>query len=255
MSKENQNQSPLLRLDSVSLYMAVTNLVLLENISFDLQKGDFMAIIGSSGAGKSTLLRLLNRLVDPSSGTIHFENQNSKNLSPFTLRRQIVLVPQEPKLLGMTVQKALSYPLELLKLTPAQINSRIRDLMIQLNISEDWLERKEFQLSVGQRQLVAIARGLIMQPEILLLDEPTSALDIGKANFLLKFLAELSKNNRITILMISHQLELLKQYVNRVIFLEKGYLIEDDLTKNIDWQNVKNKLSDIKSNEDLDSFN
>lgn len=254
MCNQKKEQECILSLKSVSLGTKMGNVMLLNNISFDVKKGDLLGIIGASGAGKTTLFRLLNRLIEPSEGTIYFNNKELKNMPSIGLRKQIVLVPQEPKLLGMTVQQALTYPLKLSKLSSREIKLRVGNGISQLQIPEEWLERTELQLSVGQRQLVAIARGLVMQAEILLLDEPTSALDIGKANFLLEVLRELTDNNAITILIISHQLDLLKNYANRVVYLEKGYLIKEDLTDNIDWQKINDNLKQSKIDESIDDF-
>jgi D-methionine transport system ATP-binding protein len=219
-----------------------------------VNKGDILAVIGSSGAGKSTLFRLLNRLIDPDNGSIYFNNQNLNHIPFISLRQQIVLVSQEPKLLGMTVKQALTYPLQLLKLTAKETKSRLSYWIRQLNIPQEWLERNELQLSLGQRQFVAMARALVMQPQILLLDEPTSALDIGKAYFLLETLAELAKNNQTTILIISHQLDLLKKNVNQVIFLEKGNLITKDLAEKINWEEIKNRLKQTQLENSLEDF-
>lgn len=247
-------EEPILSLQSVSLHTSIQNNFLLKNISFQVQQGNILALIGASGAGKSTLFRLLNRLVDASEGNIYFQNQNLKNIAAVALRTQIMLVPQEPKLLGMNVKEALSYPLQLQQLTPAEIKSRLLDTIAEFKIPEELLERKELQLSLGQRQLVTIARALIIKPQVLLLDEPTSALDIAKADFIMAKLTKLAKNNQITILIISHQLDLLKQYVQRVIFLDKGLLIQDKLVAEIDWNEIRESLNQNLIEENLDNF-
>lgn len=244
----------ILRLETVSLYTQITNSALLEDVSFTINQGEFLGIIGASGAGKTTLLRLLNRLINPSLGNIYFTEQNIKNIPIISLRQQIVLVPQESKLLGMTVQETLTYPLKLLKLTPTEIKTRLATWIDKLNIPEDWLNRTELQLSLGQRQLVAIARALVMQPQILLLDEPTSALDVGKANFLLQILTELTNTNNMTIIMVNHQLELIEKFTHRVIYLDKGHLLEDKLMKDTNWENIKNQLFKSQIKEEFDEF-
>jgi len=103
----------MLELAQVSLKTAISSELLLDRISFQVQLGDFLGIVGPSGAGKTTLLRLLNRLIDPTSGQIYFRSQPLQKIPVITLRRNVVLVPQEPKLLGMTVENALAYPLQL----------------------------------------------------------------------------------------------------------------------------------------------
>lgn len=254
MGNKITEQSPLLRLESVSLHTEISRQLLLKNISFNVQKGDILGLIGGSGAGKTTLLRILNRLRDSTEGSIYFQNQELKTIPSISLRTQIVLVPQEPKLLGMTVKQALTYPLQLLRLTPTEIKSRLSYWIRELNIPEEWLERNELQLSLGQKQLVAIARALIMQPQVLLLDEPTSALDIAKADFILSKLTKLAENNNTTILISSHQLDLLKKYVQRVIVLDKGLLIQDKIVADIDWHEVNETLRQNLVNDNLDDF-
>ena len=247
-------QEAILKLESVGISTPITGSTLLEDISLTVNQGDRLAIVGASGAGKTTLLRLLNRLISPSSGSIYFSNQDIRTISSIQLRQQIVLVPQEPKLLGMTVKQALAYPLELQKLPADEIKSRLSTWIGKLSLPSDWLERNELQLSLGQRQLVAIARALVMQPEILLLDEPTSALDAGKAAFLLQILTELADNNRTTILMVNHQLEWAQKFASRVLYLRTGKLLEDRLVEQIDWQKIKNDLFQIQMNQKSDEF-
>ncbi len=215
---------PLLQLSDVGLSDPLGRHQLLEKISFTVNKGDRLAIIGPSGSGKSTLLRLINRLRDPSTGSILFQSQPLKQFPVIDLRRQIVLVPQEPKLLGMTVQDTLVYPLQLQKLSPTEINQRREYWRSQLSIPDHWLERNELQLSLGQRQLISIVRGLMMQPKLLLLDEPTSALDRDKALQLIKVLKTMTMETKTAIIMVNHQLELVEQFTKQVLQLNKGKL-------------------------------
>lgn len=214
----------LLQLSDVGLSDPLGRDPLLEKISFTVNQGDRLAIIGPSGSGKTTLLRLINRLQDPHSGSIFFQSQPLKEFQVTRLRQQIVLVPQEPKLLGMTVQDSLVYPLTLQKLSVAQINQRLEYWRSQLSIPTDWLERNELQLSLGQRQLISIVRGLMMQPQLLLLDEPTSALDHQKAIQLIQLLKTITKDTKMTVLMVNHQLELVEQFTTQVLKLNQGKL-------------------------------
>jgi D-methionine transport system ATP-binding protein len=231
-----------LELEEVSLTAGHASSYLLQQISFAVCVGDKLGIIGPVGAGKTSLLRLLNRLISPTAGKIYFEGQDISQLPVINLRQQVVLVPQEPKLLGMTGKKALSYPLILQGYSLGEIHRRLEYWCNNLSIPESWLEYNELQLSLGQRQLIAIARALIMQPKILLLDEPTSALDEGHAHLLLHKLNKLVNQKKTTIIMVNHQLEFAQNLVNRVLYLEQGKLIEDLKLDELDWEALRKRL-------------
>ena len=246
-------QTAQLSLDKVSLSASVGSQYLLKDISFEIAKTELICLIGASGAGKTSLLRLLNRLSEPSAGTIYLEGQDYPSIPVIQLRQQIVLVQQESKLLGMTVKEALAYPLSLRGLERLQIQQRILYWSDQLHIPQEWLERTEVQLSVGQRQTVAIARALVTQPKILLLDEPTSALDAGRASQLLQVLSNLAAAGETTIVMVNHQLELAQAFCQRLLYLENGQLIQDSINNStLDWVKLKDRLvqTEIKAAED-----
>jgi D-methionine transport system ATP-binding protein len=240
-------QKSLLRLEQVSLKAPVASHYLLENVSFAVFQGDFLGITGASGAGKTTLLRVLNRLSEVSQGQIFFEEQDIRQLPVIQLRQQISLVPQESKLLGMTVREALAYPLVLRGIGRKAIDQRLQTGIELMHIPTEWLERTEVQLSVGQRQLVALARSVILQPKILLLDEPTSALDAGRGEYVLSVLQELTETTSITILMVNHQLEFVQQFCNRLLYLHQGQLIQDLPAAQVDWLDVKQTLIDAEA--------
>ena len=240
-SENNTETIPLLRIEGVSFKTPIAPNYLLENISFQVHKGDRIAIVGPSGAGKTTLLRLLNRLSSPTSGSIYLENKEYRQIGAIELRRQITLILQESKLLGMSVREALAYPLKLRGVNSSNIAERISGAIAQLHIPQEWLTRTELQLSVGQKQLVAIARAIILQPKILLLDEPTSALDAGKAHHLVQVLTELT-NSQTTILMVNHQLEIAQEFATRVLYFQHGKLLQDAMCDRINWGEMRQKL-------------
>ena len=232
----------ILHLEQVALAASIGSAFLLHDISFKVNQGEKIVIIGASGAGKTSLLRLLNRLSSPTQGQIYFEAISVQQLPILQLRQQLILVPQEPKLLGMTVREALIYPLQLQALPKVEINRRLDIWLNQLRIPQEWLERSELQLSLGQRQLIAIARALMMQPKILLLDEPTSALDLGTANRLFSVLDSLVQEYNLTILMVNHQLELIKNFAYRLLYLNAGKLEVDTPNTDDSWQQLRKKL-------------
>ncbi len=240
---------PVLRLEKVSLQATVGSDFLLQNISFEIEPGEKVGIIGASGAGKTSLLRLLNGLVSTTEGIIYVRDIPQQQLQPTDLRRSVVLAPQEPKLLGMNVIDSLSYPLRLQQRSQIEIDSKIETWTKLLHIPTQWLTKTELQLSLGQRQLVAIARALIVQPQIILLDEPTSALDLGLANHLLNVLDELNQTQNLTIIIVNHQLELIKNFCDRLLFLDRGRLKYDLEATKANWQRLREKLSQLQATE------
>lgn len=242
----NLKSDSILRLQEVSLTASIGSAFLLQNISLAIAKGEKIALVGASGAGKTSLLRLLNRLNTPSSGKMYFQAKSFREIPCTQLRQQIALTPQEPKLLGMNVRDSLAYPLHLQKLAQTEINRRVDTWRNMLRIPETWLDRHELQLSLGQRQLVAIARSLMMQPKVLLLDEPTSALDIGIANHLLTVLHDLNQTSNLTIVMVNHQLELTENFAERILYLAAGILVEDVVATAAAWSRFRQKLLDIQ---------
>lgn len=238
----DRHRESILRLENVSLQGGIGSDLLLQNISCDFKQGEKIGIIGASGSGKTSLLRLCNRLASPSNGKVFMVGTSVRELSVTQLRQSIVLVPQEPKLLGMVVRETLAYPLRLQKLSEAEISSRIDTWVDLLNIESQWLRKTELQLSVGQRQLVAIARGLVMQPQVLLLDEPTSALDTGTASHLLGVLNNLNQSQNLTIVMVNHQLGLVKNFCDRLLFLDRGKLLEDTPANDTNWKLLEQRL-------------
>lgn len=226
---------PQLQLTQVSLTVPPHHHSILRDISFTVAAGERLGLIGISGSGKTSLLRLLNRLAEPTTGKIAFAGQDIRQLNVQTLRRQVMLLPQEPRLLGMKVRQALTYPLTLLRLSTTEIQTRLDYWLAQLGIPSDWLERDELQLSVGQRQWVSLGRAFMLEPQILLLDEPTSALDVGRSEHLLQVL----KQFQGTVILASHQLELVQQLCGRSLWLRQGQIFQDLSEQEVDWQAVR----------------
>lgn len=242
MNDRPSQENPVLKLDKVTLETPLASSEILQDVSFNLFRGDRLVIIGVTGAGKTSLLRLLNRLSNFTKGEIYFHSKSITKISALELRQQIVLVPQEPKLLGMTVKEAIAYPLFLQQLPKKEIQQRIATWTELLQIPQEWFDRNELQLSLGQRQLVALARGLVMEPEILLLDEPTSALDPGRTANLIKILIEITTNDKTIVVMVNHQLEVAREFAERVLYLQQGKLLKDISAKELDWNQLRENL-------------
>lgn len=239
----NSHVSQLL-LDRVSLKAPNSAHYLLQDISFEVSAGSCIGIVGASGAGKTSLLKVINRLLEVNQGKILFEGEEIHRIPVIALRRKITLLPQESKLLGMTVRQTLAYPLTLRGIDRSTIEQRIQDWSERLHLPSDWLDRTEIQLSVGQRQLVAIARALMIQPQVLLLDEPTSALDAGRGEFLIQVLRELAVRSSLTILMVNHQLDLVERFADQILHLRQGQLVQNSSAQQVDWSGLRKTLMD-----------
>jgi D-methionine transport system ATP-binding protein len=232
----------LLQLDRISYTPPNFTRSLLDDISFSLAVGEFITLTGLTGAGKSTLLRLLNRLIEPTTGQILLNSENYRSISPIALRQRVMLVSQEPKLLGMKVREALAYPLQLRSLDPEAIKQRIVTVTEQLEIPTDWFDRTELQLSVGQKQIVSIARGIVTQPQILLLDEPIANLDVDTAERVLTTISNLTRSQQISTIIVNHQLELAAKFSDRLLYLHDGKLVIDEVSSTVNWQDLQQQI-------------
>ena len=232
----------LLQLDRIGYIPPNFTRPLLTDISFALAAGKCITLTGITGAGKSTLLRLLNRLSEPTSGQVLLNGEDYRSIVPTSLRQRVMLVSQEPKLLGMKVREALAYPLQLKSLTAEEIKQRIIAIAEQFEIPTDWFDRTELQLSAGQKQIIAIARGLITQPQILLLDEPIANLDFTTATKVLAIITNISKSQKMGTIIVNHQLELAAQFSDRLLYLQEGKLLLDKVSSSIDWQNLQQQI-------------
>lgn len=231
-----------IQLEGVSLQTSIGHQTILHDISLAVEGGDRLAIVGPSGAGKTHLLRLFNRLSEPSTGHILYNGQDIRRIPVIELRRRVALVLQESRLLGMTVANTLRYPLQLQRMPDSEITQRLNTWVDRLRLPKEWLESTERELSVGQRQWVAIARALMQHPEVLLLDEPTSALDLGRGEALMNLLQSLSTEIGLTLIMVTHQLDLAAMVSNRVLYLKQGQVAWQSPTHQVDWTTLRQDL-------------
>jgi D-methionine transport system ATP-binding protein len=234
--------SLLLQVDRISYTPPNFTRSLLDDISFSLAAGEFITLTGITGAGKSTLLRLLNRLSEPTTGQILLNGEHYRSIPPITLRQRVMLVAQEPKLLGMKVREALAYPLQLRSLGAAEIKQRIVTVTEQLEIPNDWFDRTELQLSAGQKQIVSIARGIVTQPQILLLDEPIANLDFATAERVLTTISNMTRSQQIGTIVVAHQLELAAKVSDRLLYLHDGKLLLNQVSNSVNWQDLQQQI-------------
>lgn len=201
----------------------------LKDINLSIPKACTYGIIGHSGAGKSTLVRTLNLLLKPTSGYVYFNGVCLNNLTPDELRiarRQIGMVFQHFNLLhSRTVFDNVALPLELTGLKRRAIQQKIMPLLELVGLAE-YQHRFPSQLSGGQKQRVGIARALSCQPKLLLSDEATSALDPETTRSILQLLKTINSELSLTIVLITHQMEAIKQICDQVAVMEKGRIVE-----------------------------
>lgn len=207
--------------------------VVLNDISFNVSKGDIISIVGPSGSGKSTLLRCLNLIEKPSSGDIIFEGTSlvGKKADLSLLRQKMGMVFQQFNLFShLTVIDNITLaPVKLKLMNEVTARKKALELLNTINL-KDKAEHYPNELSGGQKQRVAIIRTLIMEPDIILFDEPTSALDpemIGEVLDLIKKVADTGK----TMVIVSHEMNFVKKVSNRVLFIDGGKVIFDGKTK------------------------
>ena len=237
-----------LEFTEVSLRASVGMGLLLDQISFAIAPQSRLAIVGPSGAGKTSLLRLMNRLRDPDGGQIWYRQQPLNQYPVIELRRQVGLVMQDSRLLGKSVEETLCYPARLRGVGAASARRTLQPWLERLKIPQDWLNRQTVELSVGQRQRVAIARTLATKPDIVLLDEPTAAQDIGYAKYLLDYLAEVDTSSAVV--MVNHQLEFMADWATHVLHLQQGKLVSYKPAGQVDWSLLKQCIVDAQQEDD-----
>ena len=237
----------------LELYNIVEKLTILSDVNIHMQKGEIFGIIGHSGAGKSTLLRCINRLETYEDGSILVEDKEVKDLSENELRflrKDLGMIFQHFSLLERkTVFENVALPLECFKYPKEEINKRVDELLKLVGI-DDKKNQKPRNLSGGQKQRVAIARALALNPKVLLCDEATSALDPNTTKSILNLLQDINKKLNITIIMVTHQMEVIKQICSRVAIMEGGKVLEIGDTEELFLQNSKN-LQKLVGEEDI----
>lgn len=219
----------------------------LENINLTIEDGDIFGIIGMSGAGKSTLLRCLNLLEHPTSGEIIIDGEE---ITKFTgaqlleLRRHMGMVFQKFNLLTQrTVKDNVAYPLEICKVPKAEREKRVAELLELVDLSSK-ADNYPSQLSGGQQQRVSIARALANNPKIILCDEPTSALDSLTTNSLLQLLKDINKKLGVTIVLITHEMSVVRKICNRVAVINDAHIIEEGEVKDV-FKHPREKMTKL----------
>ena len=216
----------------------------LNGVSLEIAKGEIYGVIGLSGAGKSTLIRTLNRLEEIDGGDISIDNVDVNNLTPARLRAQrkkIGMIFQHFHLLSSrTVEGNIAFPLEISGWSKKDIKTRVSRLLDLVGLPDKALVYPN-QLSGGQKQRVAIARAIANEPALLLSDEATSALDPITTRSILSLLKKINRDLGLTVVLITHEMDVIEHICDKVAVMENGQVIEEGLVVDV----IKNPQSHV----------
>ncbi|GAA0108049.1 MULTISPECIES: ABC transporter ATP-binding protein [Clostridium] len=202
----------------------------INNISFSVEEGEFIGVMGASGSGKTTLLNCISTIDKVTSGHIHISGNditklNSKKVAKFR-REELGFIFQDFNLLDtLTAYENIALALTILKINHKEIDKRVKDIARKLNI-EEILNKYPYEMSGGQKQRVASARAIITSPSLILADEPTGALDSKSAKMLLESMEELNENLNATIMMVTHD-AFSASYARRILFIKDGKIFNE----------------------------
>jgi len=198
----------------------------LKNVNLSIPEGDFLVISGPNGAGKTTFLKCLNGLLKPQQGKVYFKGQDISQLKPPELFSKIGYSFQDPndQLFAPFVREDIAFGVRNLGLSKEEINQRVEEVLELLDI-KSIAENSIYELSYGLKQRVALAGILVMKPSVLLLDEPTSSLDPETEEELLSFLKKLNQEHGLTIIMSTHDMDLIPEFAKSVAIFAEGMLV------------------------------
>ena len=231
---------PLIEVRSLKMYFPVGNRLLgrrgllkaVDDVSFDLYPGETFGLVGESGCGKTTVGRTLVRLYRPTDGQILFDGTDiapltEKEVMPF--RRRMQMIFQDPYASlnpRMTVSSIIGEPMKLQGASKDEISARVAELVEQVGLKKDHLNRYPHEFSGGQRQRIGIARSLATRPEFIVCDEPISALDVSIQAQVINMLEELQEQMGMTYLFVSHDLSMVRHISHRVAVMYLGHIVE-----------------------------
>jgi energy-coupling factor transporter ATP-binding protein EcfA2 len=225
---------PLIEVRGLSFRYAGTEDWALRSVSLSIEKGEFVLIAGPTGCGKSTLLKCLNGLIPhiyagEYVGSVRVNDLDPASTPTHLMSQHVGMVLQNPEnqLFSLTVEGDIAFALENIGLDRPEMLRRVEKVLRELGL-EELRRRSPHELSGGQKQKVAIASVLALQPEVLLLDEPTSSLDPASARSIIDLLAKLSKQDGLTVILTEHRLDLLLHHLTRLVVMDSGRIIYND---------------------------
>ena len=209
----------------------------LDDVSFSIEEGDFVGVMGSTGSGKSTLISHFNGLNTPTSGTIYVDGRNmwaqGENLRDFRFLVGLVMQYPEYQLFEETCARDIAYGPKNMGLDDAEVARRVKEAAQFVGLSDELLEKSPFELSGGQKRRVAIAGVMAMHPRVLVLDEPAAGLDPEGRDTILSQIQEYHRATGITVVLVSHSMEDIARYANRVLVLSKAKIAMYDTVEQV----------------------
>ncbi|GAB4377951.1 MAG: betaine/proline/choline family ABC transporter ATP-binding protein [Elainellaceae cyanobacterium] len=242
-----------IRFDHVSLQFPGTSRPAVDRCSCEIESGKLVVILGHSGCGKTTLLKMVNRLYEPTSGTIYLDGKDIRQIKATALRQQIGYVIQQSGLFPhMTVAQNIAVVPKLLGWSRAQTQTRIDELLelVELPASE-YRNRYPAQLSGGQQQRVGLARALAGDPKVMLMDEPFGAIDAITRASLQDEILRLQRQLKKTILFVSHDVEEALRLADRLLIMEKGQIVQYDKPFNVLTQPASEFVHNLMGADDM----
>ncbi len=210
------------------------NLTVLKNISFTIDDGDLVCLIGESGCGKTTTLKMINKLLTPTSGEITINKQNIKAINDIELRRKMGYVIQQTGLFShMTIRENIEIIAKIEHMPEAKRQKRVKEMMEMVDLDDKLLDRYPNELSGGQLQRIGIARAFMTDPKIILMDEPFSALDPMSRTALQDELLKIQKKYHKTIVFVTHDMDEAIKLADKIAIMDQGELVQYDTPENI----------------------
>ena len=207
------------------------------NLSLSIEKGEFIGIMGHTGSGKSTLVQMLNGLMKPTSGQVLLDGEdiwaNPKDIRKIRFKVGMVFQYPEYQLFEETVAKDIAFGPTNMGKSGAELEKAVNDAARFTGLKDELLEKSPFDLSGGEKRRAAIAGVIAMNPEVLVLDEPTAGLDPMGRDVLLSQIVQYHKERKNTVILVSHSMEDVAKYVNRIMVMNDGVLMYDDTPKHI----------------------
>lgn len=239
---ENKEKQPLVQVKNLCKYFKVgrhADLKAVDNVSFDIYKGETVSLVGESGCGKSTTGRCLIRLYDPTSGEVIFDGKDVTKLTKEEQKKfchRVQMIFQNPYASlnpRMTVREIVGEALRQHGMPAKEVEKKVQDLLETVGLNKDHMSRFAHEFSGGQRQRIGIARALSVDPEFIICDEPISALDVSIQAQVINMLKELQETRGLTYLFIAHDLSVVKYISDRVVVMYLGTIVEEAETEEL----------------------